>query len=58
MDTVIVAQWPSRLWRVADIEPAPPAHQVISRITRATSVRVVEEVEAWRLFGPLGWAQV
>jgi hypothetical protein len=57
IESVVVARWPGRLWRVVvldddGIEQAN-AH---ARYTRAVAVRAVEEVPAWRLFGDSGEA--
>jgi hypothetical protein len=55
IDGIVVNQWPVRLWRVADIEPAPPESQVGDWYTRVISVGIVEEVPAWLLFGDHGY---
>lgn len=54
IDRMIVNRWPVRLWRVTDIEAAPPESQVSEWYTRAISVRIVEELPAWLLFGDHG----
>jgi hypothetical protein len=54
-ESVIVARWPMRVWRVTDVVPASREYQVTAWYTRATSVRIAEELEAWRVFGQRGW---
>jgi hypothetical protein len=53
---VSVSRWPMRVWRVTDVGAAPPESQLSPSYTRANSVRIVDEVEAWRVFGASGWA--
>jgi hypothetical protein len=55
IDRMGVSRWPVRLWRVTDIEAAPPGSQVSDRYTRAISVRIVEQLPAWLLFGDHGY---
>jgi len=55
IDRIIVDRWPVRLWRVADIEAAPPGSQVSEWYTRAISVVIAEELPAWLLFGDHGY---
>jgi hypothetical protein len=55
IDRMGVSRWPVRLWRVTDIEAAPPGSQVSDWYTRAISVRIVEELPAWLLFGDHGY---
>jgi hypothetical protein len=55
IDRMGVSRWPVRLWRVTDIEAAPPGSRVSDWYTRAISVRIVEELPAWLLFGDHGY---
>lgn len=55
IDRMVVNRWPVRLWRVTDIEAAPPESQVSDWYTRAVSVGIVEELPAWLLFGGHGY---
>lgn len=53
IETIVVARWPGRLWRVEVAETA--VEQVIgSGYTRAIAVGVIEELPSWQLFGPRG----
>jgi hypothetical protein len=59
LESVVVARWPGRLWRVAvldtgGVEQADPR----ARYTRAIAVRMLEEIPAERLFGEHGDAVV
>lgn len=57
--TVIVADWPGRLWRVQIVEAAEAKDQpplASARYTRAVAVRVVQEENPAQLFGPEGEA--
>jgi len=54
IDRMVVNRWPVWLWRVTEIEAAPPGSQVSEWYTRAISVRIVRELPAWLLFGDHG----
>uniref|UniRef100_A0AAU3HPA3 Uncharacterized protein n=1 Tax=Streptomyces sp. NBC_01393 TaxID=2903851 RepID=A0AAU3HPA3_9ACTN len=47
-----VLQWPSSLWRVADLEPMRPQHGY--RWVRCRAFTVMEQVPAWLVAGPHG----
>lgn len=55
IETIVVARWPGRLWRVDAVDadgidqPAPPA-----QYARVAALRLGEELPAWRLFGERG----
>lgn len=53
-DKVSVPTWPIRLWKVTDVEAAPPSEQILQWSTRAVGFTVVEEVPSWRVFGEGG----
>ena len=54
LDRIGLAGWPVRLWRVGDIDAAPPGAQQSDWYTRVFSANIVEEVSAWLLFGEHG----
>jgi hypothetical protein len=55
--TTIVAKWPGRLWRVSEIDAELiPQVSAEAPCTRASAVKVCEELPVSRLFGPRGEA--
>jgi hypothetical protein len=66
IDSIVIARWPGRLWRVAIVEPVPAGDQLASGgvpgpehgYTRAAVVRLVEELPLPVLFGSHGQAVV
>lgn len=67
VESVIVARWPGKLWRVRIVDPVTDADvratgisklSSAARYTRAVSVDVLEEVPVSKLFGPHGDAVV
>jgi len=54
-DVINLPAWPIRVWRVTDVVPAPAEEQVAPWYTRASALRIVEELDAWRVFGEHGW---
>ncbi len=59
IDTIVVARWPGRLWRVEvlDTSGVPQASDT-ANYTRSVAVRVLEELPASSLFGEHGEAVV
>lgn len=58
LDSVIVARWPGRLWRVEILRAATEQPVASANYTRAVSVRVIEEHPVATLFGPHGQSVV
>lgn len=54
LQSVLVAKWPGKLWKVEIIEVAPEQPGATGLYTRAVAVRVVEEQSVSQLFGPHG----
>ena len=54
IESIVVARWPGRLWRVAIIEPASEQPNATAPYTRAVAVRVLEEQPVAQLFGSHG----
>jgi hypothetical protein len=54
IESVIVAKWPGRLWKVEILEAAREQPNDGVNYTRAVSVRVIEELPVSELFGPHG----
>jgi hypothetical protein len=62
VESIVVAKWPGRLWRVAMVTPVPARDQLASGgvpgpehgYTRAAAVRILEELPLPVLFGPHG----
>ncbi len=59
IESVLVARWPGRLWRVTILDTGGVEQaSAYARYTRAIAVRVLEEIPAARLFGMHGEAVV
>ena len=54
IESVVVAKWPGRLWRVAVLEAAVEQALPGANYTRAVSVKVIEEHPVSTLFGSNG----
>lgn len=54
LDSLVVAKWPGRLWRVEVVRPAKEQPNASASYVRAVSVKVLEEVPVSTLFGPNG----
>jgi len=56
IQTLTVARWPGKLWRVRIAEPAIAADELpaATGVARAIAVDVLEEISVARLFGPHG----
>jgi hypothetical protein len=54
IESVVVAKWPGRLWRVEILEAAAEQALASANYTRAVSVKVLEEHPVSTLFGPNG----
>lgn len=54
IESVVVAKWPGRLWRVEVLEAAAEQPFPGSHYTRAVSVKVIGEHPVSKLFGPNG----
>jgi hypothetical protein len=54
LESVVVAKWPGKLWRVEVLRRAPEQPLAGAHYTRAVSVRVIEELPVSTLFGPHG----
>ncbi len=54
IESVVVARWPGRLWKVEVLEAAAEQPQAYANYTRAVAVRVIEEVPVASLFGANG----
>ncbi len=54
LQSVIVAKWPGKLWKVEIIATAAEQPNATAQYTRAVAVRVLEELPVTELFGPHG----
>jgi hypothetical protein len=54
LESIVVAKWPGRLWKVKIIETAPEQPNISAKYTRATAVQILEERSVSELFGRHG----
>jgi len=56
IESIVVAKWPGKLWRVSVLKPAAEQPAAYAKYTRAVAVEVIDEEPVWRLFGAHGEA--
>jgi len=56
IESIVVAKWPGRLWRVSVVKAAAEQPAAYAKYTRAVAVQVNDEEPLWRLFGAHGQA--
>jgi hypothetical protein len=54
IESIVVAKWPGRLWKVEVLKAASEQARAQAGYTRAVEVRVIEELPPALLFGPHG----
>jgi hypothetical protein len=54
LQSIVVAKWPGRLWKVKIIEIVPEQPNISAKYTRATAVQILEERSVSELFGRHG----
>jgi hypothetical protein len=56
IESIVVAKWPGKLWRVSVLKAAAEQPAAYAKYTRAVAVEVIDEEPVWQLFGAHGEA--